>query len=328
MKKTMIAALVAVSGATAVHAATINQANPNGSRSTADWNQTSTINASNPGPTWTGAVVPTAGNDYVANARLNSPTSGSPVTFAGDSLELSGVDAQFQMRSTSSANTVTIGSLILNGGGVVPNQDATGANFATLAGGISVIADSYLSNLQNAEVGSGAFRNTRYESTISGANTLTLRNNAPGFVFLGSSDASLVIANAGNTFSGVWDIERTRAIFTSAGAVGAGSLNVNADAYLRIDDSWNGAMTVVDGALVEVGDDAADTYTFDQGDLVVGGSAFNTLGTYTAAELNTATGTSIFSGAGSIEVIPEPATLGLVAAFGGAVLFIRRRFMI
>ncbi|QBG47259.1 PEP-CTERM sorting domain-containing protein [Verrucomicrobia bacterium S94] len=28
----------------------------------------------------------------------------------------------------------------------------------------------------------------------------------------------------------------------------------------------------------------------------------------------------------SIEVIPEPATLGLVAAFGGAVLFIRRRF--
>ncbi|QBG46574.1 PEP-CTERM sorting domain-containing protein [Verrucomicrobia bacterium S94] len=30
----------------------------------------------------------------------------------------------------------------------------------------------------------------------------------------------------------------------------------------------------------------------------------------------------------SVEVIPEPATLGLVAMFGGAVLFIRRRFMI
>ncbi len=29
----------------------------------------------------------------------------------------------------------------------------------------------------------------------------------------------------------------------------------------------------------------------------------------------------------SVEVIPEPATLGLVAAFGGMVLFIRRRFM-
>ncbi|WP_372807623.1 hypothetical protein [Pontiella sp.] len=30
----------------------------------------------------------------------------------------------------------------------------------------------------------------------------------------------------------------------------------------------------------------------------------------------------------SVTVIPEPATLGLVAAFGGSVLFIRRRFMI
>jgi len=30
----------------------------------------------------------------------------------------------------------------------------------------------------------------------------------------------------------------------------------------------------------------------------------------------------------SLEVIPEPATLGLVAAFGGAVIFIRRRVMI
>lgn len=30
----------------------------------------------------------------------------------------------------------------------------------------------------------------------------------------------------------------------------------------------------------------------------------------------------------SVEVIPEPATLGLIAATGGAVLFIRRRFMI
>ena len=322
MKKTMIAALVAVSGVTAVHAAVITQVNANGSRSNADWNQTSTINTSNPGPTWTGAVVPTAGNDYVANARLNSPTSAAPVSFGGDSLELSGA-AQLQIRSTSSANTVTVGNLILNGGGVVPNQNATGSDFATLAGGISVIADSYLANLQNDTT---AFRNTRYESTISGANTLTLKNNAP-FTLLGASDSSLVIANAGNTFGGVWDIERTRAIFANAGAVGAGSISIQTNGYIRIDDNWSGAMTVASSlAQVEVG--AGNTYTFDLGDLVVDGSAFNTEGTYTAAELNTATGTSIFSGTGSIQVIPEPATLGLVAAFGGGILFIRRRFMI
>ncbi len=45
--------------------------------------------------------------------------------------------------------------------------------------------------------------------------------------------------------------------------------------------------------------------------------------------INPSTGASGLAGAqvNSITVIPEPATLGLVAAMGGAVLFIRRRFM-
>ena len=40
------------------------------------------------------------------------------------------------------------------------------------------------------------------------------------------------------------------------------------------------------------------------------------------------TSTETFSDAQLTSVIPEPATLGLIAAFGGSILFIRRTFMI
>ena len=304
MKKTMIAALVAVSGVTAVHAATITQENPNGSRSDADWNQTATFNANNPGPTWTGAVLPTAGNDYVANARVNSPTSATPVSFPGDSLELSGATAQLQMRSTSSANTVTIDSLILNGGTVVPNQDTTGSDFATLDGNISVIADSFLANIQNTV---GNARNADFASLISGSSstTLTLQNNAAlnniNNLDIGPTAASLRVSNAGNSFAGTWNILYARAIFANAGSVGSGNFNVNADSYLRIDETFFGeSMTVVNDAQVEVG--AGITYALIS--MTANGSPV-AAGSYTAAELNTETGSTIFSGAGDILIDPN-----------------------
>jgi hypothetical protein len=52
------------------------------------------------------------------------------------------------------------------------------------------------------------------------------------------------------------------------------------------------------------------------------------VGEYTAGQLNTQVGGSRFSGSGTITVIPEPATLGLVGIVSAAMLFIRRRFMI
>jgi len=50
-------------------------------------------------------------------------------------------------------------------------------------------------------------------------------------------------------------------------------------------------------------------------------------GEYTAGEANAILGGSRFSGSGTITVIPEPATLGMVTLFGGGLMFIRRTFM-
>ena len=68
---------------------------------------------------------------------------------------------------------------------------------------------------------------------------------------------------------------------------------------------------------------SGNTHTFDW-DLTALGTTVNSLQFATAAfgaQDQSVTGVST-------TVIPEPATLGLVAAFGGAVLFIRKKFMI
>ncbi len=118
-------------------------------------------------------------------------------------------------------------------------------------------------------------------------------------------------------------------------------LSVNVQLY-----AWNFGQT---GAQLGVGGDNADTFVFDYdvlGDAVklLETSIVETTGEWATTELGTAelgTGYDYYAwrisvvGAGgadtfsvdNLTVIPEPATLGMVAAFGGAVLFIRRRLM-
>lgn len=93
---------------------------------------------------------------------------------------------------------------------------------------------------------------------------------------------------------------------------------------LRADFVWD----VITGT----GDDDTETFT----------TATDTTGTAQWTEVSPVGGTIVLTGTMdatinfttgrasfmSLEAVPEPGTLGLVAAFGGAVLFIRRRFMI
>ncbi len=57
------------------------------------------------------------------------------------------------------------------------------------------------------------------------------------------------------------------------------------------------------------------------------GYSYDTLADAVSANVSAQGGGAFDLASYSITAIPEPATLGLVAAFGGAVLFIRRRFM-
>lgn len=104
------------------------------------------------------------------------------------------------------------------------------------------------------------------------------------------------------------------------------------------------AMTTVSGTMRLMMDYDSDAETMSYAidyDYIQGAafSADQTFATYSVSEQvaqwDTGKQASVFFGGDEstvftdldIVVIPEPATLGLVAAFGGAILFIRRRFM-
>jgi hypothetical protein len=82
-----------------------------------------------------------------------------------------------------------------------------------------------------------------------------------------------------------------------------------------IDDIANGNATTI----VESGTWSGSTFLDN-----FGGGHFS----LTVQRFNTTPDTVMSISEAQISVIPEPATLGLVAAFGGAIMFIRRRFMV
>ncbi|MDF7800839.1 PEP-CTERM sorting domain-containing protein [Pontiellaceae bacterium B1224] len=129
------------------------------------------------------------------------------------------------------------------------------------------------------------------------------------------------------------------------------SLTTTGDIVLARDGS-TGVITIR-GGVATLDQPVFDTYfpddpgagSIDFADKIGGGASDGTLtiagadlayfqGLYSGDDLtyngdNSAAFSSVFSVDGStLSVVPEPATLGLVAVFGGGILFIRRRFMI
>ncbi len=99
----------------------------------------------------------------------------------------------------------------------------------------------------------------------------------------------------------------------------------------------NDSRTAGIGRTTIYSDGNGNSVTLDQNTTdAVGGPGQFVIGTFTADATGTqlinvaggaGTGISMFN-AIQVRAIPEPATLGMVAAFGGAILFIRRRFML
>ncbi|RLA36597.1 MAG: hypothetical protein DRQ64_09990, partial [Gammaproteobacteria bacterium] len=87
-------------------------------------------------------------------------------------------------------------------------------------------------------------------------------------------------------------------------------------------DTWNSVISMKDGAAITFGTADGDLTTVALAEAAISG------GTFVGLDGATLTATDNGNGTITIAAIPEPATMGLVAAAAAGILFIRRRFMI
>lgn len=270
-----------------------------------------TSNAS--GESWTtascwnpdGAAV--AGNDYIVGAGfiLRTPHNAASASFDGDSLTIQGTLGL----KTSSTGNVTINRLIIDGGSVV--------NYNSGNAGVVKGATITLQNDVRFTPG-GSDRGITLNSSVTGSGTATI------------TTSYLALTGTGNSFSGTWVVGSSGDLRAqSAGSLGGPGVSVQTagtDAThtgkLNLDYDWvtTGSLTIGTYSAV----------TLDQkltvGALTVDGQSYAP-GTYTFAQLNGAHDAQFVNGGtGSISVVvPEPASLALMASFAAAAVASRRR---
>ena len=268
------------------------------------------------GGTWNDAVwgTPaagaTGGNDYVtvaglmgeSDSRLGAVYSSrvrsdanADTTFLGNSITLvSGTELLLKQLG----NQLTTGNIILDGG--IIRLSAGNNCLATVGGTLNVASESY--------VGVSDFLMP----------VLTISSSLTG---------NSVLHLAAGIDPGVIRFTGDLSGFTGTLALGGGEKAATLD--FDQDYDLSAADMVINTA-------QADILNLDQaitvGSFTFGAESALGAGTYSAADLNTLYGTgSQFTGAGSLTVVPEPATIGWRAgpvADGCAALFCRRIFMI
>lgn len=258
---------------------------------------------------WSNALAPSAGNTYVASGlTVRTPAASGNVTFAGDSLALWG-GASLAYKGTGLGTDVITVNLILNNNSSPANFTA---NVFTLAGTVTVNSgQTGVLRLDGANAG------YTVASTISGAGALSILANTTS-----QAISKIALSHAGNTYTGGTTMGAYSNLAVQAdGALGTGNLIMNggkltlelgaANNYIADTANFVLAAGLVDGAV---------TLNFTGADSVAGlslngGSTYLAAGLYDAAALNSIYGTSVFSGTGSLNVVPEPQTTWLLLGF-------------
>jgi len=253
--------------------------------------QNGQINAST---TWGGATLPTAGNADTWDTDGNTIAFVSE-TFHGGLLNVTGGSL---LEGNAGATALNLQATTFDGGGIrnrlngVDTVNFSGKALTFGSGGAAFISNN---NNRNIKLQNGVWAGS---GAISYAKVATL------------GALSRLILDTDNTLSGytgIISVNNTSGIGTarlSIGSATTGSFGVDIGAGSVLD-----AIDMTLSSLVLGGETiAADTYAY--GDFTVAQQAF------------------LFDGGGEITVIPEPATLGLITAFGGAMLFVRRRLTI
>jgi len=215
-------------------------------------------------------------------------------------------------QGSANAQTLAVTGAITGTGNVTVNTSlaATGAvNFTT--GGLNMTGS--FSNISS---------NGTSLVTVSGA----IGSNVTG-VIQNSATSNMTLSNAGNLY-GATTVTAGTLLVTGSGKLGTGDISVAGGAGLSLANN----ATINDSASLLFANLANISLAFTGTDTI--GALGNTstltyigLGTYTATELNTFFGGSVFSGTGSLQItaVPEPKVWILLALSLAAVLILRRR---
>jgi len=195
-------------------------------------------------------------------------------------------------------------SIVQTGGDIVVGGSSSGLAIAGYNGstGSYTISGGTLAASTSATDGSGAFRLGGWSDSYTGAGTFTVVG----------SDATISMENYNQSSSGtlVTEIDGTGISLIDVNGTGGNGI-ANLDGVFNIVDSGaaNGTYDII----------TATTINGDFDSVTVGGVDIDTLPDWSYA---------INGGTLSVTVIPEPATLGMVAMLGVSMLWIRRQFLI
>jgi fibronectin-binding autotransporter adhesin len=268
-------------------------------------------NSFNTGLHWSNGEAPSSAHDYVTTETLRTPVSSSSFVFQGKSLTLNSGGVLNYKGTGSTPYTITINSLTINTGGQVRSE--VNRSFF-LAGSIFVNAG----NVGTFNIASG---NSGYVVTaaISGAGglSLTSSNAAQSLTFQGA-----------NSYSGGTTISTANVIGGADSVFGTGDLTLNGGSLTLQSGALNdyfssGGRFILASGLTTAGMVNLNFAGIDRlgGISLNGGTTYLAASTYTAAQLNSLYGANIFTGAGSLEVVPEPGAAGLAAlVLGGLAL--------
>ncbi|MFT3990730.1 MAG: autotransporter-associated beta strand repeat-containing protein [Luteolibacter sp.] len=269
------------------------------------------------GTNWSSGAVAAAGNNYtVSIAQLRGPADNSSYTFAGDSLTIA-TGGIFLLKSTGTAQVLTVSNLILSGGEIEQSNTTGGTTVfkGTVAGSITLTADT-TSYLGATSKSSGTiFEILQIDSTITGSGNLNI----------GGANANrlgTVILAGDNTYTGTTTLTRGNLQLANANALSGSTLITNATAGKLLFSS--GITTFNVGGLSGAGDIALTDTASSAVTLSVGANNAST--TYSGALSGAGaltkkgTGTLTLSGAssytGGTTVTDGTLTAGNASALG------------